>query len=289
MMRITLFILTNLSIILFLKLILIIMGIKINSIYMVMTVLFSFIGSIISLIMSKWITLKYINGKIIKIPKNEKENILINIIKKQANITKIKTPTMVIYDSSEINAFATGINKNSSIIALSTELINRMKYEEIEAVIAHEISHISNGDMITMTLLQGIMNTIVFFLSNIISQIFLTTIIQNKEESRNNKYLYFLISFIIELTFGLIASIIIMWFSRTREFRADAGSAKIVGKNKMLSVLYKMKEEKNNNIINNKLINTFLIYGKSKSFFNLFMTHPSIDKRIKALKENLYY
>ncbi|WP_343182862.1 protease HtpX [Buchnera aphidicola (Neophyllaphis podocarpi)] len=289
MVRITLFILTNLSIVFFLKLILIIIGIKINSIYMVTVFLFSFIGALISLIMSKWITLKYINGKIIKIPNNEKENFLINVIKKQANITKIKTPTMVIYNSSEINAFATGINRNSSIIALSTKLLNSMKYEEIEAVIAHEISHISNGDMITMTLLQGIMNTIVFFLSNIVSQILLATILQNKEESKNNKYLYFVISFIMELTFGLIASIIVMWFSRKREFYADAGSAKIVGKNKMLSVLYKMKEEQNNNIINNKLISTFLIYGKSKSFFNLFVTHPSIDKRIKALKNNLYY
>ncbi|WP_343189296.1 protease HtpX [Buchnera aphidicola] len=294
MIRIILFLLTNLSVIFILNIFLKIIGINIGKIYFI-TIISSILGfssSLISLLLSKWIALKTINGKIIKTPKNNFENWILNTIKKQAKKVNIKIPQIAIYKSLDINAFATGPSKNNSLIAISYGLIKNMNKEEIEAVLAHEISHISNGDMVTMTLIQGVLNTIVILFSKIITQIFSNNLFNNnKEENINikeNSFLYYIISSFLEFTLGILASIIIMWFSRYREFYADSGSAKIVGCNKMISALKTLQIHHEPKELNNSISN-FCINGKSKKIFNLFLSHPSLKKRISALYKKKYF
>ncbi|WP_343152413.1 protease HtpX [Buchnera aphidicola] len=290
MMRVILFLFTNLAVIIVFGIILILTGIKPNSLYslMIISTLFGFSGSILSLLMSKWIAIKAVNGKLVTVPLNNREKWLVTTIKHQSSLLQLKTPKIVIYPSLDINAFATGPHKNASLIALSSGLLKNMNKEEVEAVIAHEMTHIKNGDMVTMTLIQGVINTFVIFVSRIIASI-ITNIFNNKEENNkyyNNSIIYILITGILELIFGVIASLITMWFSRYREFYADAGSAKLVGRKKMIAALKKIKTSyeptEDNSII------AFCINGKSKSIFNLFMSHPPIDQRIIALYNKKY-
>lgn len=288
-MRIILFLFTNLAVVIVFGVVLTLTGIKTNSLYtlLVMSILFGFGGSLISLLMSKWIALNSVSGKILSIPLNEQEKWLFRIVEDQSSLLNIKVPKIAIYPSSDINAFATGPHKNSSLIAVSLGLLKNMNKEETEAVIAHEMTHIKNGDMVTMTLIQGVINTFVIFISRVIANI-VTSFFSNKDENRysNNSMTYFLISGMLELIFGILASLITMWFSRYREFYADAGSAKLVGRKKMIAALKKIKTSyeptEDNSII------AFCINGKSHSFLNLFMSHPPIDQRIIALYNKKY-
>ncbi|WP_343190151.1 protease HtpX [Buchnera aphidicola (Mollitrichosiphum nigrofasciatum)] len=291
MTRIILFTLTNLSVVFLLSIIFKITGINIAKHYelIILSSVFGFGGSLLSLLLSKWIALRAINGKIIIKPNNEIENWLIKTIKNQSIKAGIKTPDTVIYKNSEINAFATGPNKNNALIAVSTELLNKMKLEEIEAVLAHEISHIANGDMVTMTLLQGVVNTFVIFFSKFIAEIISNVFEFNKEESTTSKkptIIYFILSTMLELTLGILASILTMWFSRRREFYADAGAAKIAGTEKMISALIRLKMS--NEPIDNSSISSLCIHGKSKYLSNLFLSHPPLDVRISALNNKTY-
>ncbi|CAL4322356.1 protease HtpX [Buchnera aphidicola] len=289
MIRVILFLFTNLAIMIVFGIFLTFFGIKTNSLYslLIMSAIFGFSGSILSLLMSKWIALNAVNGRLVKIPTNDQEKWLVTIIKKQSSFLNLKTPKIAIYPSLDINAFATGPNRNSSLIAVSSGLLKNMNEQEIEAVIAHEMTHIKNGDMITMTLIQGIVNTFVIFISRIIARI-ITNIFNNKEENNTNynSMIYVFISLVLEIIFGSIATIITMWFSRYREFYADAGSAKLVGRKKMISALKKIKTSyeptEDNSII------AFCINGKSKTILNLFMSHPPIDQRIMALHNKKY-
>lgn len=290
MIRIILFLLTNLAVMSTFSLILYITGIQSNSIYacFIMSGLFGFSGSIISLIISKWIALRSVNGRLINCPNNDIEHWLVNTIKNQSKKKGIKTPQIAIYDSFNINAFATGSSRNSALIAVSSELLERMTPSEAEAVIAHEISHIANGDMITMTLIQGVVNTFVIFISHIISQILSNVLLNNKDnnEDEKNSFIFFIISIILEFFFGLLASIITMSFSRYREFYADAGSAKLVGRKKMIAALNRLK--KGEEPRESDSIIAFCINGKSKTKIEWFASHPSIEKRIKALENKKY-
>ncbi|BAC24251.1 htpX [Wigglesworthia glossinidia endosymbiont of Glossina brevipalpis] len=291
MMRILLFILTNLSVMIIFGIILFITGIKSSSSFglIIMSGVFGFGGSIISLLLSKYIAINSVNAKIIKNPKNDIENWLFNTIKLQSQKANIGTPDIAIYDAEDINAFATGPKKNSALIAVSTGLLNNMSKKEAEAVLAHEISHISNGDMITMTLIQGVVNTFVIFLSRVISKFIVNLFSTNKEDENSyeseNSWSYFFISMALEVVFGILASIITFWFSRKREFYADAGSAEIVGKNNMIAALQKIKNTCEPNV--GKELLAFCINGK-KSFNEIFMSHPPIDKRIQALIQEKY-
>ncbi|AAO27024.1 putative protease HtpX [Buchnera aphidicola str. Bp (Baizongia pistaciae)] len=290
MMRIILFLLTNLAVVCVFGFILSFTKIPPESIsgLLIFSSIFGFSGSIISLLMSKWIALKSVNGQVIYQPSNNTEQWLIDTINSQSKKMGIKTPTIAIYHAFDMNAFATGAYKNSALIAVSTGLLENMSYDEAEAVLAHEINHISNGDMVTMTLVQGIVNTFVIFISRIIAQFASSILSENREDNNSNRntWVYIICSTILELIFGIFASIITMWFSRHREFYADAGSAKLVGRKKMISALQKLKlsyepQEKSNII-------AFCINGKHSSFLNLFMSHPSLDKRIQALYNRDY-
>jgi len=266
-------------------------GIHTNSIIslVIMSGLFGFSGSFISLFFSKWIALKSVGGEIIKEAINSDQFWLLKTVRYQSKKIGIKTPEIAIYNAADMNAFATGSSRNSSLIAISSGLLQHMNKEEAEAVIAHEVSHIANGDMVTMTLLQGVINTFVIFLSRIIAKIISNTFSTNKDNFDNNSSstIYILSSMVLELTFGILASIITMWFSRYREFKADSDAAKLVGSNKMIAALRKLKTSYDPEELNS--MTAFCIHGKkTESILNLFLSHPTLEKRIEALCVNKY-
>ncbi|MDC9616112.1 protease HtpX [Xenorhabdus khoisanae] len=293
MMRIALFLLTNLAVMVVFGIILSLTGVQRSSVtgLMIMAGLFGFGGAFISLLMSKWMALRSVGGQVIEKPSNETEAWLMETVRRQSDQVGITMPQVAIYDALDINAFATGARRNASLVAVSTGLLNNMSREEAEAVIAHEISHIANGDMITMTLLQGIVNTFVIFISRIIAQAaasFLSSSDADESESSSNgnPIVYMVISMVLEIVFGILASIITMWFSRYREFHADAGSAKLVGREKMIAALQRLKTSYEPQEEGRMM--AFCINGKSKSFSELFLSHPPLDKRIEALRSGEY-
>jgi heat shock protein HtpX len=255
---------------------------------LIMALLFGFGGSIISLLMSKWMALKSVGGEVIEQPRNETERWLMNTVAQQAQQVGIGMPQVAIYHAPDINAFATGARRDASLVAVSTGLLQNMSRDEAEAVIAHEISHIANGDMVTMTLIQGVVNTFVIFISRVIAQI-AAGFLGNRDEgesSNGNPLIYFAVATVLELVFGILASIITMWFSRYREFHADAGSAKLVGREKMIAALQRLKTSYEPQEASSMM--AFCINGKAKSMSELFMTHPPLDKRIEALRSGEY-
>ncbi|MBD1227282.1 protease HtpX [Xenorhabdus griffiniae] len=292
MMRIALFLLTNLAVMVVFGIILSLTGVQRSSVagLMIMAGLFGFGGAFISLLMSKWMALRSVGGQVIEKPSNETEAWLMETVRRQADQVGITMPQVAIYDALDINAFATGARRNASLVAVSTGLLNNMSRDEAEAVIAHEISHIANGDMVTMTLLQGIVNTFVIFISRIIAQAaasFLSSSDDESESSNNgNPIVYMVLSMVLEIVFGILASIITMWFSRYREFHADAGSAKLVGREKMIAALQRLKTSYEPQEEGSMM--AFCINGKGKSFSELFLSHPPLDKRIEALRSGEY-
>ncbi|MBT0726286.1 protease HtpX [Rosenbergiella australiborealis] len=290
MMRIVLFLCTNLAVMAVFGIILSLTGIRSASIpgLMIMAGLFGFGGSFVSLLMSKWMALRSVGGEVIQQPRNDTERWLMQIVTQQSQQVGITTPQVAIYHAPDINAFATGARKNASLVAVSTGLLQNMNRDEAEAVIAHEISHIANGDMVTMTLIQGIVNTFVIFISRIIAQVASGFLSSDREEegSNGNPLVYFAVATVLELVFGILASIITMWFSRHREFHADAGSAKLVGREKMIAALERLKTSYEPQEPGTMM--AFCINGKQKSLSDLFMSHPPLDKRIDALRQGQY-
>lgn len=281
MMRILLFLATNMAVMLVLGIILSVTGIARNSTsgILIMALLFGFAGSLISLFLSKTMALRSVDGEIITQPRNQIEHWLMDTVARQSQLAGIPMPEVAIYHSPDVNAFATGATKSNSLVAVSTGLLNNMTEAEAEAVLAHEISHIANGDMVTMALLQGVLNTFVIFLSRIIATAVASSRNNNGEETRSSS-LYFLVSMVLEMLFGVLASIIAMWFSRYREFRADAGSASLVGKEKMIMALQRLQQLHEPQNLEGSL-NAFMINGKRSE---LFMSHPPLEKRIEALR-----
>ena len=281
MMRIALFLLTNLAVMVVFGLVLSLTGIQSSSVQglMIMALLFGFGGSFVSLLMSKWMALRSVGGEVIEQPRNERERWLVNTVATQARQAGIAMPQVAIY----------GARRDASLVAVSTGLLQNMSPDEAEAVIAHEISHIANGDMVTMTLIQGVVNTFVIFISRILAQLAAGFMGGNRdegEESNGNPLIYFAVATVLELVFGILASIITMWFSRHREFHADAGSAKLVGREKMIAALQRLKTSYEPQEATSMM--AFCINGKSKSLSELFMTHPPLDKRIEALRTGEY-
>lgn len=281
MMRIALFLATNFAVMIVLGIILSVTGIAGNSTggILIMSVLFGFAGSLISLFLSKTMALRSVGAEIIQEPRNNAERWLMETVKRQAQQAGIPTPDVAIYQSQDVNAFATGATKSNSLVAVSTGLLNAMTEEEAEAVVAHEVAHIANGDMVTMTLLQGVLNTFVIFLSRMIATVVSSTRNSNGSESQNHA-IYFLVSMVLEVVFGILATIIAMWFSRYREFKADAGSASLVGKHKMIAALERLQKLHEPQELQGSL-SAFMINGKRSA---LFMSHPPLEKRIAALK-----
>lgn len=291
MMRIALFLLTNLAVMLVFGLILSLTGIQSSSVQglMIMAGLFGFGGAFVSLLMSKWMALRSVGGEVIKQPRTETERWLMETVGRQAQQAGIAMPQVAIYHAPDINAFATGARRDASLVAVSTGLLQNMSRDEAEAVLAHEISHIANGDMVTMTLIQGIVNTFVIFISRILAQVaagFMSGNREDEESSNGNPLVYFAVSMVLELVFGILASMITMWFSRHREFHADAGSARLVGREKMIAALQRLKTSYEPQEPGSMM--AFCINGKGKSLSEFFMSHPPLDKRIEALRSGQY-
>lgn len=287
MMRIGLFLLTNLAVMLVFGIVLSILGIDAHSVtgLLIFALIFGFAGSFISLLLSKTMALKAVGGQIITQPRNAEEYWLLGTVRGLSNQLQIKMPEVAIYRAADMNAFATGARRDHSLIAVSTALLETMNRDEAEAVLAHEISHVANGDMVTMTLLQGVLNTFVIFISRMLASVVSQAM---SERSRDmSQMAYFVIVMVFEFVFGILASIIAMWFSRYREFHADAGAAKLVGKDKMIAALQRLKVSYEPQ--EESTIMAFCINGAKKvKFSELFMSHPSLDKRIEALRNGQF-
>ena len=288
MKRVLLFLATNLAVMLVLSIVLSVLssffGISTRGSggLLLMAAVFGFGGSIISLLMSKWMAKRSYGVQVIEQPRSEIEYWLFNTVQRQAQQTGIGMPEVGIYDSPDMNAFATGANRNKALVAVSSGLLYNMSRDEAEAVLAHEISHVANGDMVTLTLIQGVVNTFVIYISRVLAGIVSNFMRSDDEESSaTGGIAYFAISMVFELIFGILASTIVMWFSRQREFRADAGSAKLVGKDKMIAALERLARGHDSQLDGSMM--AFGINGKT-AMTELFMSHPPLEKRIQALR-----
>ncbi len=286
MQRILLFLATNLAVMVVFGIILSITGIRGQSALGILLLggLFGFVGAFVSLYFSKGMALRAVDGVIITQPQNAQEAWLLQTVQRLSHKADLPMPEVAIYYSSELNAFATGASKNSSLVAVSEGLLRSMTESEAEAVLAHEISHIKNGDMVTMALLQGVLNTFVFFLARMIANAVASSRSDDEDGGEVSYGAYYLVSMVLEVVFGVLASIIAMWFSRQREYRADAGSAQLVGKYKMIAALERLNQIPNPHDMQGSLA-AFGIDGKRGSVGDLFLSHPPLEKRIEALQK----
>ncbi|MFO7727756.1 MAG: protease HtpX [Desulfonatronovibrio sp.] len=294
MKRVFLFLVTNIAILAVLFVVLNLLGVsgildeqQVGIDYknlLIFAAVLGFGGSFISLAISKWMAKRLTGAKVITSPKNEMESWLVRTVRQQASRVNIGMPEVAVFDSSAPNAFATGMNKNKALVAVSTGLLRNMNQDEVEAVLAHEISHVANGDMITLTLIQGVVNTFVIFISRIVGHFVDRVILKNEE---GHGIGFFVSTIAAQIIFGILASTIVMWFSRQREFRADAGGARLAGQEKMVSALEKLKKGIQEPLPDQMA--SFGINGKTQSFSwkDLFMSHPPLDQRIAALKGQL--
>lgn len=291
MKRIFLFILTNMAVLVVINITLRLLGvdrvldqsggINFNAL-LIMSAVIGFSGAIISLLMSKWSAKRMVGAQVITNPIDPTERWLLDTVNRQAQMAGIGMPEVAIYEAPDVNAFATGWNRNSALVAVSTGLLHSMSRDEAEAVLGHEISHVANGDMVTLALIQGVVNTFVIFFAKLFG--ILVDRILLKNDGRNGPGIgAFVAEIIAQLVLGVLASIIVMWFSRKREFRADAGGANLAGTNKMIAALEKLKLNHEQANLPEKIA-AFGISG-GKGISRLFMTHPPLDERIAALRE----
>jgi heat shock protein HtpX len=288
--RIGLFLATNLAVLALLSIVMAVLqnvfGITLgsNGQLLVFAAVFGFGGSLFSLMISKWMAKRTTGMQLIENPKTELEQWLVSTVRRQADKSGIKMPEVGIYDAPEINAFATGPSKNNSLVAVSTGLLRSMSRDEAEAVLGHEVSHVANGDMVTMALLQGVMNTFVIVLSRVVGRAVDAMIFGNREGGPG--FGYYIIVFVLDMIFGLFASFITAWFSRQREFRADAGGASLAGKEKMIAALQRLAQNHGQSSLPTQIA-AFGISGGLKSGIGaLMMTHPPLDVRIQALRDS---
>ena len=247
---------------------------------LVMAAIFGFGGAFISLLISKWMAKMSTGAQVIEVPANLTERWLVDTVKRQAERAGIGMPEVAVYDSPDINAFATGWNRNSALVAVSTGLLNNMTQDEAEAVLGHEVSHVANGDMVTLTLIQGVVNTFVIFLSRIVGFVVDRVLLKNE---RGQGPGFWIATFVAEIVLGILASIIVAWFSRQREFRADAGGADLAGRGKMIAALERLKLNHEQSQLPAQM-SAFGISGGG-GFMRLLMSHPPLDQRIAALRE----
>ena len=292
MKRIFYFLVTNLAIVLVLSITMRLLGVEpflnanglnLNSLLIFASVM-GFGGAFISLAISKW-SAKQMSGAVtIDNPKTPDEIWLIDIVKKQSQKVGIQMPEVAIFDSPVVNAFATGMSRDSSLVAVSSGLLNMMTKDEAEAVIGHEMSHIANGDMVTLTLIQGVVNTFLLFFSRVIGYTVDKVVFKTKEGTGPAFFITMIIS---ELLLGVLASIVVMWFSRQREYRADFGGGQLAGKQKMIAALKRLKVQYESSAALPKSIAAFGISGEQgMGLRELFSTHPSLDDRIARLQQS---
>ncbi len=283
MKRIVLFLATNLAIMLVLSIVLSVLGVDPQSTggLLVFALVFGMGGSFISLALSKTMAVRATGAQIIKEPRNSSERWLFDTVKRQAQAAGIGMPDIAIYESPDMNAFATGMKRNSALVAVSSGLMRSMSSDEVEAVLAHEVSHIANGDMVTLALIQGVVNTFVIFAARVIANVISAA--TNDEDGRGlGTFAYMGVVMVLEMVFGILASIIVAWFSRQREFRADAGSAEIEGPRKMIAALERLQQSQPSHLQGQ--LTAFGINSEKKSFSELFMSHPPLNQRIERLK-----
>jgi heat shock protein HtpX len=291
MKRIFLFLATNIAIMLVITIMIHIFGlgqildeqgldVDLTSLLMLSAVV-GMTGSIISLALSKSMAKHTTGAYVIEQPRNEQEQWLFNTVQRQANAAGIGMPEVAIYDAPDINAFATGMFRNDALVAVSTGLLQGMTRDEAEAVLAHEVSHVANGDMVTLALIQGVINTFVFFLSRVIGHIIDRAIFKTE---RGHGPAYWFTTIIAQLVLGILASAIVMWFSRHREYRADAGAASLEGKQKMISALERLQKSANQPHLPEQLEAFGISGGMAAGLKSLFMSHPPLADRIEALR-----
>jgi heat shock protein HtpX len=292
MKRIGLFLLTNLAIIVVLSITLRILGVErildeqgvgldLNNL-LIFAAVFGFGGSFISLAMSKWTAKRFTGAQVIKTPSNSTEQWLVQTVQRQAQQAGIGMPEVAIYDSPDVNAFATGASRNNALVAVSTGLLRSMRQEEAEAVLAHEVTHVANGDMVTLALIQGVVNTFVIFLSRVVGHLVDRVVFKVE---RGHGPAFWITTIIAEIVLGILASIIVMWFSRQREFRADAGGAQLAGRQKMVAALQRLKASVAQPHLPDQLAAFGISGGLGQGLKRLFMSHPPLDERIARLQQ----
>lgn len=287
--RIVLFLITNMAILFVLNITLRILGVdrmlaqsggNLGSL-LVFAAVIGFGGALISLAMSKW-SAKFMTGaRVIDNPQSGAEQWLVATVRSQAQAAGIGMPEVAVYDAPDINAFATGMNRNSALVAVSSGLLQNMTRDEAEAVLGHEITHVANGDMVTLALIQGVVNTFVIFLSRIIGNIVDKVVFKTE---RGNGPAFWITSIIAELVLGVLASIIVLWFSRRREFRADAGGAALAGRPKMIAALQRLKQAHEAPQLPAQMRALGISGGQAGGLARLFMSHPPLEERIEALR-----
>ncbi len=288
MMRILLFLATNMAIMVVISIVFSVLGIgstlqangvdlDLNAL-LIVSAIFGVTGSIISLAISKWSAKRAMGVHVIEHPQNQTEQWLISIVTKQAKEVGIGMPEVGIFETNDPNAFATGMNRNNALVAVSTGLLQAMSKNEVEAVVGHEISHVANGDMITMALMQGVVNTFVYFFASIIGHFVDRAILKNEH---GHGIGYFVTQMIAQIALSFLASILVMWFSRYREFHADAGGARLAGKEKMIGALRALQRAHNPEDLPGQLAAFGINGGGVKK---MFMSHPPLEERIAALQ-----
>jgi heat shock protein HtpX len=292
--RITLFILTNIAILVAINVVLALLralgvfdAAQAFGSYgplLVISAVVGFSGSIISLLISKWMAKRATGAQVITSPRNEVERWLLDTVARHANRAGIKMPEVAVYDAPEMNAFATGPSRNNSLVAVSTGLMQQMKRDEVDAVLGHEIAHVANGDMVTLALIQGVLNTFVFFFSRIIGNL-VDSMLRKDEDSHGPGIGYWIATFAAEIVLGILAMIIVQWFSRRREFRADEGGASLAGRHSMINALKRLSGSEPSNLPESMA--AFGITPRSSGgLMALFSSHPPIEERIARLQQS---
>ena len=288
MMRLVLFLATNVAIMIVVTLIFNIFGLQstldaqgvhLNLKHLlIMSAVIGMSGSIVSLMMSKWSAKQAMGVYVIEQPSNQTERWLLDTVRRQATQAGIGMPEVGIFETPEPNAFATGMSRDSALVAVSTGLLHNMNEDEVEAVIGHELTHVANGDMVTMALMQGVVNTFVFFFASIIGHIVDRAVFKTE---RGTGPAYYITQMVAQIALGILASLLVMWFSRRREFRADAGGATLAGREKMIAALQALQRAHEAPSMPSQLA-AFGINGGGMS--RLFMSHPPLEERIAALR-----
>ena len=291
MMRIGLFLATNAAILVLISIVFQVFGfegilaengVDLNlQALLVMSAVIGFGGSFISLAMSKFMAKRAMGVKIIEQPANSTEQWLVSTVQRQAQQAGIGMPEVGIFEAAEPNAFATGMSRNNALVAVSTGLMRNMSSDEVEAVLGHEVSHVSNGDMVTMGLIQGVINTFVIFASRVIGHVVDRVVFKTE---RGFGPAYYIVSIVAQIFLSILASMIVMWFSRRREFRADAGGASLAGRSKMIAALQALQRQQNPHDLPGEFAAFGISGGLGDGIKKLFMTHPPLQERIAALQ-----
>lgn len=291
MKRIALFVATNVAVLAVIYIVLNVLGVEqvlsqrgteldLGAL-LVFSAVVGFSGSLISLAMSKWIAKMSTGARVIETPRNAAESWLLNTVHRQAAAAGIGKPEVAIYDSPDVNAFATGPTRNNALVAVSTGLLSKLSEREVEAVLGHEVSHVANGDMVTLTLLQGVLNTFVVFLSRIVGFVVDRVLLRNERGAGPG---FFIASLVAQILLGILASMIVMWFSRHREFRADAGGAKLAGRDSMIGALQGLQRSAQPAQLPEAMRAFGISGGRKGGLGRLFMSHPPLEERIAALQ-----